>query len=419
MSQDFPASEKAIEETSVIHDWNVHGDTPAPRIRKVQTFDETLRDGVQCPSVTDPPIEAKMEILRRLSALGVHSADIALPGAGPRAVADATILTEMVRDEGLEILPGCAGRTHEADIRAIIGIAEKTGVKLEVLAFLGSSTIRLYTEGWDEDLLVKRTRESCRLVRSAGLPCTYVTEDTIRSHPRTLKRLFETAIEEGADRLVLCDTVGHATPTGVFNLVHFAKSIVRGMGTDTLVDWHGHSDRGFGLVNALTAVEAGADRVHGTILGIGERVGNTPLDQLLVNLKLYGVWEGDLSGLAPLVDLVSRSCGVPVPVSYPVFGKDAFRTGTGVHAAAVIKALNKGADWLADRVYSGVPASWFGRRQEIEVGHMAGDSNILFWLRQRGLPTHPELVTAIREHAKATSRVLEEEEILEIVRRGT
>ncbi len=412
MSAELPA----LDEANVIHDWNVHGDAPAPRIRKVQTFDETLRDGVQCPSVTDPPIEAKMEILRRLSSLGIHSADIALPGAGPRAVADATVLTEMIRDEKLDILPGCAGRTHEADIRAIIGIAEKTGIKLEVLAFLGSSSIRLYTEGWDEDLLVKRTRESCQLIRSAGLPCTYVTEDTIRSHPTTLKRLFEAAIEEGAERLVLCDTVGHATPTGVYNLIHFAKGIVRGMGTDTLIDWHGHSDRGFGLLNALVAIEAGADRVHGTILGIGERVGNTPLDQLLVNLKLYGAWDGDLAGLAPLVDLVSQSCGVPIPVSYPVFGKDAFRTGTGVHAAAVIKAINKGADWLADRVYSGVPAAWFGRRQEIEIGHMAGDSNILFWLRQRNLPTSPELVTAIRTRAKATSRVLEEHEVMDVVK---
>jgi 2-isopropylmalate synthase len=168
-------------------------------------------------------------------------------------------------------------------------------------------------------------------------------------------------------------------------------------------------------VNALAAVEAGVDRVHGTILGIGERVGNTPIDLLMVNLKLQGSWQGDLSGLAPLVDLVSQSCRVPIPVSYPVFGKDAFRTGTGVHAAAVIKAMDKGADWLADRVYSGVPAAWFGRRQEIEIGHMAGDSNILFWLRQRGLPTDGALVGAIRALAKSTDRVLEEHEVLAVV----
>jgi 2-isopropylmalate synthase len=405
-----------IDEASVVYDWNVRGNVAPPPVRHVDVFDETLRDGVQCPSVTDPPIEAKLDILRRLSGLGVHSADISLPGAGPRAVADCTRLCEMVRDEKLTILPGCAARTHEADIRPIIGIAEKTGVKLEVLAFLGASPIRLYTEGWDEDLLEKRTRDACRLTVSAGLPCTFVTEDTIRSHPSTLKRLFEAAIEEGADRLVLCDTVGHATPTGVYNLVRFTQDLVRGMGTNTRVDWHGHSDRGFGLLNALAAVEAGVDRVHGTILGIGERVGNTPIDLLMVNLKLMGSWQGDLSGLAPLVDLVSQACRVDIPVSYPVFGKDAFRTGTGVHAAAVIKAMDKGADWLADRVYSGVPAAWFGRRQEIEIGHMAGDSNILFWLKQRGLSTDPATVAAVRAHAKATDRVLEESEILAVVR---
>lgn len=407
---------QTIDEASVVYDWNVRGNVAPPPARNVDVFDETLRDGVQCPSVTDPPIEAKLEILRRLSGLGVHSADISLPGAGPRAVADCTRLCEMVRDEKLTILPGCAARTHEADIRPIIDIAEKTGVKLEVLAFLGASPIRLYTEGWDEALLEKRTRDACKLTVSAGLPCTFVTEDTIRSHPSTLKRLFEAAIEEGADRLVLCDTVGHATPTGVYNLVRFTQDLVRGMGTNTRVDWHGHSDRGFGLLNALAAVEAGVDRVHGTILGIGERVGNTPIDLLMVNLKLMGSWQGDLSELAPLVDLVSQACRVTIPVSYPVFGKDAFRTGTGVHAAAVIKAMDKGADWLADRVYSGVPAAWFGRRQEIEIGHMAGDSNILFWLKQRGLSTDPATVAAIRAHAKATDRVLEEHEILAIVK---
>ena len=254
-----------------------------------------------------------------------------------------------------------------------------------------------------------------RLAKQAGLPCTFVTEDTTRSHPTTLRRLFVAAIEEGADGLALCDTVGHATPNGVFNLIHFAKSIIRGLGTNTRIDWHGHNDRGFGLGNALTAVEAGADRVHGCILGVGERVGNTPLDLFLVNMKLLGYHTGDLSALAELVDIASSSCRVPIPVSYPVFGRDAFRTGTGVHAAAVIKALDKGADWLADRVYSGVPASWFGRHQAIEIGHMAGDSNITFWLKQRGFAPTPELVAAIRTKAKAGSRVLEEVEVLEIV----
>jgi 2-isopropylmalate synthase len=407
--------EDALSEADVIYDWNRRGPTLPPTRRLVEFHDETLRDGLQCPSVTDPPIEAKLEIVRLLDQAGVHTIDIGLPGAGPRAVADVIRITELIRDEGLSIKPTAAARTHPNDIRPIIEIAEKTGVPIEVMAFLGASPIRLYAEGWDEALLEKRTRTAIKMCTDAGLESNFVTEDTTRSQPKTLLRLYQAAIEEGATRLTICDTVGHASPTGVTNLVHFTKDVIRGMGADTTVDWHGHNDRGFGLVNALVAIEAGVDRVHGTILGVGERVGNTPLDLLLVNLRLFGHIDNELSGMGRLVDLVSEHCEVPIPVSYPVFGQDAFRTGTGVHAAAVIKALRKGHDWLADSVYSGVPARWFGRQQEIEIGHMAGDSNILYWLESRGLPTDRSLVSAIRDVAKAGNRLLANGEVMAIV----
>jgi 2-isopropylmalate synthase len=399
----------------VIYDWNVEGSTVSPPMGAVEYLDETLRDGIQCPSVTDPPIEAKLEIVRLLDSVGVQHLDIGLPGAGPRAVADCILIAELIRDEGLSIRPACAGRTHPNDIKAIIEVSQRTGVEIEALAFLGTSPIRLYTEGWDEELLEKRTRTAIQMCKEANLPVTFVTEDTTRSHPETLRRLFSAAIEEGADGLCVCDTVGHATPNGVFNLIHFTKSIVQELGTQTRIGWHGHNDRGFGLGNALSAIEAGANRVHGTVLGMGERVGNTPLDLMLMNLKLLGFHDGDLSGLAELVDLASKACDWPIPVNYPVFGKDAFRTGTGVHAAAVIKAIKKGDDWLADAVYSGVPASWFGRSQEIEIGHMAGDSNIVYWLTSRNIEATDEMVSAIRVLAKSTNRVLEEDEVMVVV----
>jgi 2-isopropylmalate synthase len=404
-----------INESAVIHDWNVEGPNGPKVRRKPKIVDETLRDGVQCPSVTDPPIEAKEAIVRLLSGLGVDVVDIGLPGAGPRAVADVTRLATLIRDERLPIAANCAARTIDADILPIIDISQKVGLPIEVMAFLGASPIRLYAEGWDVELLEKRTRGSIRLAKQNGLPCTFVTEDTTRSHPDTLRRLFLAAIEEGADGLCLCDTVGHSTDAGVRNLLAFARGVVQESGRDVRLDWHGHNDRGYGLSNAVAAVEDGVDRVHGCVLGVGERVGNTSLDLLLVNLKLMGWFDGDLSRLAELVDLTSLHTQVPIPVSYPVFGKDAFRTGTGVHAAAVIKAINKGADWLADRVYSGVPASWFGRRQEIEIGHMAGDSNIVFWLKQRNIVPAPALVAAIREKAKAQPRLLDEAEVWAVV----
>lgn len=411
MSENF-----VLNERELVYDWNVLGDRVAPPMRPIAYFDETLRDGIQCPSVTDPPIEAKMEMVRLMSGLGIHHVDIGLPGAGQRAVDHCTVLAEMVRDEKLQIKLACAARTHANDIRPVIEISQKVGVPIEAMTFLGTSPVRLYTEDWSADLLEERTRSSVRMAKDAGIPCTFVTEDTIRSHPRLLARLFNAAIAEGADGLCLCDTVGHATPDGVFNLIHFTKNIIRAAGTNTRVDWHGHNDRGHALPNALSAIEAGADRVHGTVLGMGERVGNTSIDQLMVNLKLLGQESGDLRSLGRLVQLASESCRVPIPVSYPVFGRDAFRTGTGVHAAAVIKAQKRGDDWLADRIYSGVPAAWFGRHQEIEVGHYSGMSNVVAWLVTRGIEADDELVKAIFERAKQGNRLLEEDEIFEVIR---
>jgi 2-isopropylmalate synthase len=406
-----------VNESEIIYDWNVLGDALSPPMRAVELHDETLRDGIQCPSVKDPPLEAKMEVIRLLARLGVASVNVGLPGAGPRAVADSQALVEMIRDERLPIRAGCAARTHANDIRPVAEISQRTGVPVEAMMFLGSSPIRMFAEGWDDAKLEQLTRDAVKLAVTSGIPASFVTEDTVRSHPTTLRRLFTAAIEEGATRLVLCDTVGHCTPNGVFNLVRFTRDLLRGLGADGAVklDWHGHNDRGHGLVNALFAIEAGIDRVHGTVLGVGERVGNTSLDQVLVNLRLLGVTSSDLSSLGALVDLVSTSCEVPIPVSYPVFGRDAFRTGTGVHAAAVIKAVKRGDDWLADRVYSGVPAAWFGRRQEIEIGHQSGESNVRFWLAQRDIEATDAVVRAVFQAAKQTDTLLTDAQILAAV----
>jgi len=406
-----------MRESEVIYDWNVTGHKLSPPMRRAEVHDETLRDGIQCPSVQDPTIEQKYEVVRLLDRAGVDSVNVGLPGAGHRAVQDSERLVNLIRDEGMRITPGCAARTHPNDIRPINEIAQRTGVPVEIMTFLGSSPIRMYAETWEESKLEELTRSAVRLGVDGNNPVSFVTEDTIRSHPTTLYRLFNAAVEEGATRLILCDTVGHATPDGVFNLVHWTHSVLVGLGIRDRVkiDWHGHNDRGLSLTNAIHAIEAGCDRVHGCVLGVGERVGNTPLDLLMVNLKLLGVEEQDLSTLTELVELVSDACKVPIPVNYPVFGADAFRTGTGVHAAAVIKAENRGDQWLADRIYSGVPASWFGRHQEIEIGHQSGVSNVKYWLSKRGYEPSDALVQAIFTAAKATNRLLSNAELVEIV----
>src|SRR5947209_1321326 len=405
-----------LKHSHLINDWNTLPGTEFAPKQRVMLDDESLRDGLQSPSVKDPPIEEKITILHLMENLGIHFADIGLPGAGPRAVADVERLAREIASCRLKIKPNCAARTHENDIRPVAEISQRAGIAIEVACFLGSSPIRRYTENWTDDFLLRTTEHAVTYARSLGLKVMYVTEDTSRCDPETVKRLYSTAINFGATAIVLCDTVGHATPSGVQALVRFVlDQVVRPSGAKVRVDWHGHSDRGLAVANSLAALAAGADCVHGTALGIGERVGNTQMDQMLVNLKLMEIapWaEQDLTKLKDYCQMVSQATGVPIPRNYPVMGEDAFRTATGVHAAAVIKAFKKGDIELANSVYSGVPSHYFGLEQIIEIGPMSGKSNVVFWLERRGIIASEELVDCIFQRAKASDRCLTEEEIL-------
>ena len=403
----------------LVYDWNEVNRKGRLIPKHVTFFDETLRDGLQNPSVKDPPIEQKLEILHLMEDLGIHEADVGLPGSSKRAFEDVLRLTKVAADCKMKIKIACAGRTVPSDITPMVEISQKAGIPVEVYAFIGSSPIRLYAESWDVDQMAKKSADAIDVAVKAGLPCAFVTEDTTRSRPEVLSTLFKTAIDHGAARLCLSDTVGHATPDGVRNLIHFAKSVIAGMGARGIgIDWHGHNDRGLALENALWALEFGADRVHGTALGIGERVGNAQMELILLNMKLLGLLEDqDLTKLMQYCEAVAKAVQWPIPWNYPLVGRDAFRTATGVHAAAIIKALQKGDTWLADRVYSGVPAGQFGRKQEIIIGFMSGASNVAFWLRDHGIEPDDTLVGEILKAAKATDHILEDSEVLAVVKR--
>jgi 2-isopropylmalate synthase len=399
-----------------MYDWSAHA-AAGPRPGEAMLDDETLRDGLQSPSVTDPPTDVKIKVLHLMDSLGIETADIGLPGAGPRQRDAVERLCREIADCGLRIKANCAARTMIVDIQPIAEVTQKTGVPIEACVFIGSSPIRQYAEAWDLDHVLRHTREAVEFAVREGLDVMYVTEDTIRAQPEHLRVLMSAAVEAGAKRLCLCDTVGTAVPRGVVNLVTWVRQLTEELGVgDTVgIDWHGHRDRGLDVANTLAALEAGATRVHGTALGVGERVGNTPMEQLLVNLKLLGWRDDDLTSLPEYVKTVSDAVDVPIAVNTPIVGRDAFRTATGVHAAAVIKAQRRGKAWLADRVYSGVPASWVGRGQEIEVGHMSGASNVIHYLTTRGLSTGDEVVEAVLAAAKKSERLLTEEEILAAV----
>jgi 2-isopropylmalate synthase len=405
-----------LKHAHLIYDWNSIQEQKPARTKPVLLDDETLRDGLQSPSVKDPDITQKLEILHLMESLGINMVDIGLPGAGPRAVADVERLAKEIATCRLKIKPNCAARTHENDIRPIAEISQRVGIGIEVACFIGSSPIRRYTEDWTDDFLTSTTRKAVNYARSLDLEVMYVTEDTSRCDPETVKRLYSTAIDCGATAVVVCDTVGHATPQGVQALIRFVvEEVIKPSGKNIRLDWHGHSDRGLAVANSLAALAAGADCAHGTALGIGERVGNTQIDQMLVNLKLMGVspWaEQDLTRLKDYCHLVSRSTGVEIPRNYPVLGEDAFRTATGVHAAAVIKAFRKGDQELANSVYSGVPSHYFGLEQIIEIGPMSGKSNVIYWLERKGISPTDELVERIFQSAKSSDRCLTEEEIL-------
>ena len=404
----------------MIHDWNreVPEDEAAPAA-KLMLDDETLRDGLQSPSVIDPPIDAKIRILHLMDALGIDTANVGLPGAGPRAERDVTALCKEIADQKLSIEANCAGRTMIRDVEPMLRARDASGLEIEASLFIGSSPIRLYAEGWDEEFLLRQVRESIEFAVKNGLPVLFVTEDTTRARPELIRTLYSEAVRLGAKRVCVTDTVGHATPEGAANLVRFMRTVLdEAGGHEVGIDWHGHRDRGMGLANCIAAFKAGATRAHGCGLGIGERCGNAEIDLLLVNLKLLGWIDRDLTRLAEYCREVSAATGVPIPSNYPVVGTDAFETATGVHAAAVIKAYQKGDAWLADRIYSGVVASDFGLRQRVRIGPMSGRSNVIFWMNENEIEPTDERVNAVFDAAKQSDRLLEDAEIHALIERA-
>lgn len=401
----------------LIYDWNElqrNGRVVPPG---VEFFDETLRDGLQNPSVKDPDIKDKLELIHLMDKLGIHEADIGLPGSSQRAFDDCLRICKEITSNKLKLKVAAAGRTVASDITPMVELSQRAGIPVEIYAFVGSSPIRALAEEWDLERIKKFSAEAIDIGVKNNLEVCFVTEDTTRSRPEVLSELFTLAIDHGASGLCICDTVGHSTPDGVRNVISFTRSLTMGMGAKNVrIDWHGHNDRGLALVNAIYALEWGADRVHATALGIGERVGNAQMELILLNLKLLGLLNQDLTCLLEYCQTAARAVGWDVAINYPLVGDDAFRTATGVHAAAIIKAQAKGEDWLADRIYSGVPAGMFGRKQEICIGYMSGASNVSYWLREHGIEPSDDLVKQILERAKTSKHILTDDEVLAIAK---
>ena len=408
-----------MDEQDLIYDWNaidyeIERDA-SKHPHELWFDDETLRDGLQSPSARNPTIEQKIELIDFMESLGIQKADLGLPGAGPFHVGHIDAMLTHMGENGYSLRPGCAVRTVVSDIEPLVDLQAKHERQIQASAFLGTSPIRQYAEGWTMEKIISTAEKAVSFAIDNDIPVMFVTEDTTRSKPDEIKAVYTRAMELGADRICVCDTCGHVTPNGVRKLLSFIQDeVIPDAGVkrrDIEVNWHGHQDRGLGVANNLAAYEAGADVIHGTALGVGERAGNAPLDQTLVNLSLMGVISNDLRVLNEYVRKAHEYVEVALPRNYPVFGEDAFETGTGVHASAVVKAMKKGDHWLADRVYSGVPAADYGLQQVIRIGHMSGRSNIIWWLQQNGYEVSEELVSHMFEVAKGQRRLMTDEEV--------
>jgi 2-isopropylmalate synthase len=408
-------STNPLDSHELIYDWNLVGDSARPA-QRIMVTDETLRDGLQSPSLTQPDIQDKVYLLYLMRDLKIDAADLGLCGAGEKFKYHVSVLAREIVNQKMPIQPQSAARTMVTDIAAIVDVSEQVGIPIEAAIFLGTSPIRQFAEGWGMDFLLKQTEESVRFAVDHGLPVMFVTEDTIRAHPDTLKQVYSAAIRAGAHRICAADTVGHITPHGTRALIKFLREVVDEVNPEVGIDWHGHRDRGLDVINSLTAIEAGADRVHACGLGIGERSGNTPMEILLVNLNLLGWADRDLTRLPEYCEVISEKCEVPIPFNYPIVGADSFRTATGVHAAAIIKALGRNDQWLAERVYCGVPASMVGREHSIEIGPMSGENNVRYYLRKHDIEEHPVYIEKILAAAKRSNRLLNENDVLRMIK---
>ncbi len=410
-------AKKTSQTQELVYPWNEHASEPSPGLEKIELVDETLRDGLQSPSVATPDLEDRLALVRLMAQLGIDRVSIGLPGAGDMHFRTSLDLASQISAENLAIHMTAAARTVVQDIAPVVDISQKIGRRISVYTFIGTSPIRQLVEDWSLQRILERVVEAVGFAAREGLDAVLVLEDTTRTPPHTLEQVFTAGIEAGARTLCLCDTVGYSNPDGVRELLRFTRQVIARTGEAVSIDFHGHNDRGLATINALAAARYGADRIHGTANGVGERVGNCSMEQLLVNLELDGYGRRDLSALNDYAQLASRMLAYPIPISAPIVGHDAFRTATGVHAAAILKAQKKGDHWLANRVYSSVPAELIGREQEIEIGGMSGRSNVKFWLERRGIPADDELVSRILDFAKHHNRLLSHDEIDAIIKK--
>ncbi len=360
-----------------LYTWNPKSST---NLNSVRIEDDSLRDGLQGAFVRKPAIAEKKELLNLSSAVGTQVVMLGFPASSQMEFESCQQLLEHIVLEALPITPRLLARASIQDLEPIVALNRQSPIEVWADFFIGSSPLRRYIENWDSDRMIQMIQTSGHFLREQGTRFGISIEDATRTPPDELRQIIETALSVGAEILTLCDTVGEATPTGTTRLVNFVRTLVANSEQNAEIWWHGHNDRGLSLANAIAAAEASADGISGTFLGLGERTGNTPLEQFILYLHSHGSQQFKLSQLVPYCKRLAKLTSTNIPIHAPLIGKQAFATCTGTHAAAIIKARALGSQF-EDLVFSSVPANLLGQRQTLLVGPTSGRANAQFALQ--------------------------------------
>ena len=379
--------------------------------KKIEINDETLRDGLQATYVKHPSIKEKIEFLLASDKLGIDSINIGFPVTSDKSKKEIIRITNFAKEEGLKIKIECGGRILKEDVEAIIDVSQKTGVQIIAGLFIASSKIRYIVENWDLKEMGKLIEQNISLAVKNNLDVMFVSEDTSRAYPKTVSYLYNAAIDAGAKRLCICDTVGESNPYSAYNLVSFVKNNIIKKNKKIKIDWHGHNDRGLATANSLAAIAAGADCIQVAALGVGERAGNTVMEEILINLHKEGLIKANLEHLENYSKIASKILKMKIRPNAPVIGSDIFKTATGVHASAIKKALQLKNKFLAENVYTSISPSSLGRKHEILIGPVSGKSNVEWYLKKKRIKPTAALTDLILNKARIERRILTEKDI--------
>lgn len=402
-----------------IHDWDHEG---SEKLRKscFRLLDTTLRDGRQKPESKQPSVEEQKAIIDFDAKVGVDAIDICMPGVRGKYYREGVECAQYISRNHPNIEIVVLARTIEDDVAATIDFSKDAGVRLSVILFRGSSDLRLLAEDWNEDQIVEDMHRFSKILTCAGQKVISATEDTTRTRPEFLKSIFEAGITGGASELCVADTVGYADPTGTQRQMEWIRQNISGA-NDLPIHFHGHDDTRNSVANSIAAIKSAPNTiVHATWLGVGERAGNTPMEGLLSDLERRGIDKYDISHVVPAAKLTSHAFNTPIPVNHPLVGEIVFTNMSGIHAAGIFKAEQKGMEDIAGVVYSAVSPHRVNREHKFNIGVLSGRYNVIANIerinKQHGLNIvySDELAKELVRQANIQNADLSDEQIIRV-----